>query len=79
MAWGIDDIDSVVSPETGRGRGGDGDSSLLFLFHPIHGRGTLVHLSYPVGDSSVIENPLCRCRLTRIDMGHDPNVSNLFF
>jgi hypothetical protein len=79
MSRGIDDIDPVILPETGGGGGGDGDPSFLFLFHPIHGCGPLIHLPNPVGNAGVIENPLCGGRLSRIDVSHDANITGLFF
>jgi hypothetical protein len=79
MSRGIDDIDPVILPETGGGGGGDGDPSLLFLLHPIHGCRALIHLSHPVGDAGVIEDPFCGGRLSRIDMGHDADIASLSF
>ena len=45
VAGGVDDVDLVVFPETGGGRGGDGDTALLLLLHPVHGRGAVVRLA----------------------------------
>ena len=36
VAWGVNDVDLVVAPETGGGGSGNGDSTLLLLLHPIH-------------------------------------------
>jgi len=44
-------FNAVFAPETGGGGRGDGDSPLLLLLHVIHGRGTVVHLAHPVGDT----------------------------
>ena len=75
VARGVDNVDAVVPPETGRGRGGDGDASLLLLLHPIHGRSTLVHFTQLVGDAGVVENALRRRCLTGIDVRHDANIA----
>src|SRR5690606_27297200 len=45
---GIDDVDPIVlveaSPVTGGSGGGDRDTTLLLLLHPVHGRSALVDL-----------------------------------
>jgi hypothetical protein len=79
MARSIDDIDPVIFPETGSGGRGDGNPSLLFLLHPIHGCRTFIDLSYSVGDASIIENSFCRRRLPSVDVSHDANVTYAFF
>ncbi len=70
----VDDVDAVVAP--GRGRRGrrDGDAPLLLLGHPVHRRGALVNLAHLVGSARVIEDPLGRRGLARVDVGHDPDV-----
>ena len=79
MAGGIDDIDPVIFPETGGRRRGDRDPSLFFLLHPVHGGRAFIHLSDFVGDAGIIENPLRRRRLPGVDVGHDANISCMFF
>ena len=75
VAGRVDDIDAVVVPEAGgRGRG-DGDAAFLFLFHPVHGRGALVHLADFVGPPGIKKNALGRRRLARIDVGHDADIT----
>jgi hypothetical protein len=74
---GVDDVDGVVAPRRGRGRGGDGDPPLLLLLHPVHGGGALMNLTDLVVDTGVEENPLSRRRLARVDMRHDPDVADL--
>ena len=74
---GVDDVDGVVAPRRGRGRGGDGDPPLLLLLHPVHGGGALMNLTDLVVDAGVEENPLSRRRLARVDMRHDPDVADL--
>ena len=37
VAGGVDDVDAAVFPEAGGGSGGNGDATLLFLLHPVHG------------------------------------------
>ena len=42
MAWGIEEVDDVVTVGELEDGGGDGDSALLFELHPIAGGGPLV-------------------------------------
>jgi hypothetical protein len=66
----------MIAPEAGRGRRRDRDAALLLLRHPIHRRGALVHLADLVGAPGVVEDPLGRRRLARVDVGHDPDVAD---
>ena len=75
VAGGVDDVDPAVTPLAGRGRGGDGDAALLLLDHPVHGGGAFVDLTDLVVLAGVIEDPLGRGGLARVDVGHDPDVA----
>ena len=70
----IDDVDPMVAPERRRRSRRDRDAALLLLGHPVHRRGALVHLAHLVGATGVVEDPLGRRRLARVDVGHDPDV-----
>src|ERR1700694_2347177 len=71
------DVDRVVAP-VGRRRGRrDCDPALLLLDHPVHGRGPFVNLAHLVDAARIKEDPLGRRRLARVDMRHDPDVSDL--
>ena len=77
VAGGVDDVDRVVQPRRG-GRGGrDRDAALLLLRHPVHGGRAIVDLTDLVVDAGVEEDPLGRRRLARVDVRHDPDVSDL--
>src|SRR5690606_2678196 len=65
VARGVDDVDAVLvellrhaTPEAGGGRGGNGDTPLLFLLHPVHGGRAVVHLTDFVGDACIEQDPL---------------------
>ena len=73
----VDNVDSVFIPEGRGGRTGDGDASLLFLLHPIHGGLSLMHLSDFLFAARVVQDALSRGGLARIDVSHDANVSVL--
>jgi hypothetical protein len=72
----IDYVDTKIAPERGRGRRRDRDAALLLLRHPVHDRCALVHLAHLVGAAGVVEDPLGRRRLARVDVGHDPDVAD---
>ncbi|CNV38281.1 Uncharacterised protein [Mycobacterium tuberculosis] len=76
MPWRVDDIQLVVFPERGRGRRGDGDAALLFLFHPVHGGCAVVHLTNLVVDTGVVQDALGGCGLAGIDVRHDAEVAD---
>src|SRR5262249_9097546 len=75
----VDDVDSVLFavplPETGRRGRSDGDAALLFLRHPVHGRGPFVHLADFVRDARVVKDAFGSRRLTGVNVRHDPDVA----
>ena len=75
VSGGVDDIDAVILPETGGSGGGDGDTSLLLLIHPVHGGGAVVRLTDFVVDTCIIKDTLRQCRLSGIDMRHDADIA----
>ena len=74
VAGGINNIDADVAPDAGGRRRGNRDAALLLLLHVIHGRRAFMHLSQPVRDAGIKQDALCRCRLSGVDMRHDPDV-----
>ena len=77
VAGRVDDVDGVVLPHAGGGRGGDGDPPLLLLLHPVHGGAALVDLADLVVAPGVVEDPLGGRGLAGVDVGHDPDVAEL--
>ena len=53
----------------------DRDAALLLLLHPVHRGRALVDLADLVGLTGVVEDPLGRGRLARVDVRHDPDVA----
>ena len=77
VARRINDIDPGIMPFARDGGGGDGDPPLALLLHVI-GRGVaVVHLPDPVGHAGVVQDPLGRGGLARVDMRGDADVANL--
>ena len=77
MARGIDDIDPIIAPQTGGSRRSDRYPPLLLLDHPVHRGGSLVHFTDLIVDPRIVENPLSRRSLPRINMGHDADITSL--
>jgi hypothetical protein len=75
MTRGINDIDSMLAPETGRCGAGDSDSAFLFLLHPVHGGCAVMNFPNFVGDSGVVQNTLCGRGFSRINMGHNADIA----
>jgi hypothetical protein len=82
VARGVDDVDAVLGkiaghalPEGGgRGRG-DRDAAFLFLLHPVHRGGAVVHLADLVIDAGVEQDALGGGRFAGIDVGTDADVA----
>src|SRR5690606_22345753 len=71
------DVDGAIPPLARRGGRGDGDPPLPLLDHPVHGGGALVGLAHLVDPARVEKDPLGGGRLARVDVGHDPYISDL--
>ena len=81
----IDDVDTMLGvlltgagPVAGGSSGGDGDTTLLLLCHPVHGSGTVMGIAYLVVNTGVVKNTLGGSGLTSINVSHDANVSGSF-
>ncbi len=82
VTGGIDDVYTIVVVLTARtlpkGRdssGGDGDTTLLLLHHPVGGRRTVMHFTHLVAEAGVKQNPLRGGSLARVDVGTDTDVT----
>ena len=78
VTGGIDDVDSVALPIASGSGGGDGDTSLLFLLHPVHGGGAVMNLAYLVRLAGIVQNSLGRRCFSRVDMRHDTDIAGKF-
>ena len=78
MPGRIDDVDPMIPPVAGSCRRGNRDPALLLLFHPVHDRRAVMHLSHAIRDTRIVEYPLGRRGLAGIDVGHDADIPDLF-
>jgi hypothetical protein len=76
VAGRVDDVDAVVFPLARHGGGGDGDAALALLVHVIGGGVAVVHLTDLVRHARVIQDPLGRGGLARVDMRGDADVAD---
>jgi hypothetical protein len=62
-------------PKAGGCSGGYSYASFLFLFHPVHGGSTIMHLTNFVRHTGVKKNTLGSGRLARIYVRTDTNIT----
>ena len=77
VTGGVDDVDLVSVPEGGDGCGGDGNTTLLFLLHPVGGGGAIMRLTNLVVNARVEQDSFGHGGLAGIDVSHDADVANL--
>ena len=75
VAGGVDDVEAMALPESGRRGGRNRDAAFLLLLHPVHRRSAIVHFADLVALAGVIQDPLSRRRLTGVDVSHDAEVT----
>ncbi len=78
VARRVDDVNRIIAPLAGGGSGGDGDSTLLLLLHPIHNGRAFMHFADLVGPARVVQHTFRSGGFTGIDVGHDADVSHPF-
>ena len=77
VTGGVDDVDLVVLPEAGGCCGGNGNTSLLLLSHPVHSGSAVVGLTDLVVNTGVEQNALSGGGLTGVDVRHNTDVADL--
>ena len=75
VTGGVDDINAVAIPVGGGSSGSDGNTSLLLLNHPVHGRAAVVGLTNLVIDACVIQDALSGGGFTSVNVGHYADVT----
>jgi len=73
---GVDNVDPMVFPETGRSGGGNGNPPLAFLDHPVHFGGAIMDFADLVGPAGVIQDSFGGRSFTGVNMGHDADIAD---
>jgi hypothetical protein len=66
----------MIFPVGGSSRALDGNSTFLFLFHPVHYRFPIVNFADAVAFSGVIENPFGSGGFPGVNMSHDADITH---
>ena len=89
VARGVDDVNTDVFhlaqledavflellPASRHSSGGDRDTALFFLLHPVRSRSAVMHFADLVDHAGVEQNTLSQGRLTRVNVGADPDIT----
>src|SRR5262249_40138065 len=75
VTGGINNINTVILPETRRSSRRNCNTALLLLDHPIHRRSPLVDLTNAMDLFCIEEDTLGSSRLTSVNMSNDTNIS----
>jgi hypothetical protein len=78
VTGGINDIDTIFLPEAGGSSGGNGNTALLFLFHPVHRSRAFVSLTNLMRFTGVIQDTLSSGGLAGVNMSHDTDISRFY-
>ena len=89
VARGVDDVDTMtvlleesrivlslgMAPIAGGSSRGDGDTTLLLLFHPVHRSSAIMNFTDLMVNTGVVQDTLGGGGLTCVDVGHDTDVT----
>ena len=76
VAWGVDDVNSMVFPEASSSSRSNGNTSFLLLSHPVHSSRTVMCFTNFMVNTCVEQNTFCGCRFTSINVSHDTNITS---
>jgi hypothetical protein len=72
MARGIDNINAVIFPVAGSCCGGNSDTALALLLHPVHYGRSVIDITYLIGAPGMEKNRSVVVVSTGIDMRDNP-------
>ena len=75
VSGSIDDVDTMVVPVSGGCSRSDGDTSLLFLNHPVHGSATIVGFTDFIVNTGIVKDTFGCGSLSCVDVSHDTDIS----
>ena len=76
VARGINDVDGMSFPGTGRCSRSNRDPTFLFLTHPVHGSGAVVDFADLMGLTGIEQDTFRGGRFTGINVCHDADISD---
>ncbi len=79
VSRGVNDVDLVAIPLSGRRGRRNRDAALALLGHPVHDGGAFVDFTNLVGTAGVVKDPLSRRGLASVDVSNDADVTNVFY
>ena len=71
----INNVESVVSPESGCGSRLNGDAPFLLLLHEIRCCRTVVHFTNLVNLACQLQDSFCGCGFTSVNVGKNTDIS----
>ena len=77
VTGGIDDVDSSAQPLRGGSGGSNGNTSFLFLNHPVHGSGAVVDFADLMNLTGVEKDTLGGSGLSGVDVRHNTDVTGV--
>ena len=77
VARGVDQVDLMPAPGESDGSAGDGDASVSLLVQVVHHGVPRVNLPHSLRVARVIQHSLRGGGLPRVNVGHDPNITDL--
>ena len=75
VSGGVDNIDTMVFPETCGSSRSNGNTTLLLLSHPVHGSAAVVSFTHLTVYTGVEKDTLGGSSFTGVDMSHNTNIS----
>jgi hypothetical protein len=75
VAWGVNNVDVLVFPETRCSGARNSNAALLLLDHPVHNGSPFVDGSDLIDLSGEVKYPLGRRRFAGVDMRDDTNIA----
>ncbi len=75
MTWSVDNVETVIFPETSRRRRLNGNTALLLLFHKVSGRSTVMYFTDFMDFTCQFQNPFSGGSLTRVNVRENTDIS----
>ena len=75
VSGSIDDVDTMVVPVSGGCSRSDGNTSLLFLNHPVHGGAAIVGFTDFIVNTGIVKDTFGCGSLSCVDVSHDTDIT----